>query len=146
MDWLNMLKADQEAAPDTITSFSILPPDALSKLSKVTAPEQVDIFAPDYQNDSTPANNGKDKPLYCFTGDCWCSQKLPGNDCGACEYLTTPRQPPPATETEPATFEQTGDPVSCKYWFQVCWACKLYFEQCTRNTECKIYRFLTVNS
>ena len=75
MDWLNMLKADQEAAPDTIRSFPILPPDELSKVSKVTIPEQEDIFAPDYQNDSAPANYGKDKPLYCVDGDCWCVVK-----------------------------------------------------------------------
>ncbi|MDD2367214.1 MAG: hypothetical protein PHN84_13725 [Desulfuromonadaceae bacterium] len=91
MDWLNMLKADQEAAPDTIRSFPILPPDELPKLSKVTIPEQADIFAPDYQNGLPAANDGKDKPLYCVDGDCWCSQKLPEHNhpagCAGCEYF-----------------------------------------------------------
>lgn len=52
----------------------------------------------------------------------------------------------PATDTEPATFVQIGDPVTCPYWFQVCWAVGMYQEQCTRNTACRVYKFLEVNS
>jgi hypothetical protein len=40
------------------------------------------------------------------------------------------------------TFEQSGDPVSCLYWFQVCWAVQLYQGQCTRSTDCRVYKFL----
>lgn len=40
------------------------------------------------------------------------------------------------------TFEPTGDPTPCPYWFRVCWAVGLYQEQCTRDTECRVYKFL----
>jgi len=50
------------------------------------------------------------------------------------------------TDTEPATFEQTGDPVTCPYWYQVCHAVEMYREQCTRNTTCRVYKFLEVNT
>lgn len=40
------------------------------------------------------------------------------------------------------TFEQSGDPVSCRFWFQVCWAVGLYQDQCGRDTDCRVYRFL----
>lgn len=77
MNWLNMLKTQQEAAQDTIRSFPIVPPEAVPKVPKVKTPEQDDIFAPDSLDVGTPASDGKDLPLYCADGDCWCSQKLP---------------------------------------------------------------------
>jgi len=63
----------------------------------VAESEQTDIFAPDYQNGLPAANDGKDKPLYCVAGDCWCSQKLPEHNhpagCADCEYLTKAAAP-----------------------------------------------------
>lgn len=50
------------------------------------------------------------------------------------------------TSVDAQTFEQTGDPVSCRFWFQICWSCKLYFDQCTRNSSCKVYKFLERNT
>lgn len=48
-----------------------------------------------------------------------------------------------AVTADPSTtFEQSGDPVSCRFWFQVCWAVGMYQEQCTRNTDCRVYNFL----
>ena len=44
MDWLNLLKTRQEAEPDTIQSFSIMPQGEVSKGSKALAPEHYDIF------------------------------------------------------------------------------------------------------
>ena len=112
--------------------------------------EQTDIFAPDYLDSGTPANDGKDLILYCADGDCWCSQKLPAADypasCGACEYLDNPKQTKEQAETIPATFEQTGDPVTCPYWFQVCHAVSFYQDACTRCTDCQIFKFLKVNT
>jgi len=40
------------------------------------------------------------------------------------------------------TFEQSGDPISCPYWFQVCWAVQKYQRHCTRNRDCLTYKFL----
>lgn len=40
------------------------------------------------------------------------------------------------------SFEQEGDPVSCPYWYRVCWAVAMYQNQCTRNTTCRVYQFL----
>lgn len=149
MDWLNMLKANQETAPDTIRSFSIMPNEAVSKVSKVKAPEQDDIFAPDYLDIQTTADDSKPS-LYCADGGCHCSQMLPGNDypagCGKCEYLNNPKQAKQQAETIPATFEQTGAPVSCPYWYQVCHAVSFYQESCTRCTDCQIFKFLRLNS
>ena len=69
-----------------------------------------------------PVTETDNKPnLYCSDGGCHCSQKLPGNSCGGCEYLDNPRRPSPTiSEIVPATFEQIDDPVSCPYWFQIC--------------------------
>ncbi len=49
-------------------------------------------------------------------------------------------------ETIPAIFEQDGHPLSCPYWFQVCHAVEYYQEDCTRCTDCRIFKFLKVNS
>lgn len=38
--------------------------------------------------------------------------------------------------------EPQGDPVHCRFWFQVCWAVGMYQEQCTKDTDCRVYRFL----
>lgn len=116
----------------------------------IATPSTDDILEPGLLDVETPAADGKDLPLYCESGDCWCSQKLPAANypagCVPCEYLNNPRQAKAPTKTIPATFEQTGDPVSCRFWNQVCWAVGMYQEQCTRNTECRIYKFLEVNS
>jgi len=45
--------------------------------------------------------------------------------------------PDPAT-----TYEQSSDPVSCPYWFRVCWAVQLYQRRCTRDTGCITFKFL----
>jgi hypothetical protein len=50
-------------------------------------------------------------------------------------------EPSPA-DIQTTTFEPTGDPVSCPFWLQVCWAVGMYQEQCTRNAGCRVYRFL----
>lgn len=150
MDWLSILKEQQEATPDTIQSFPIAPPDALSKLSKVLTHKQDDVFAPDCLDSVIPANDENRPSLHCSDGSCHCSQKLPAANypagCGKCEYLDNPMQPKAPTATKPATFEQAGDPVSCPYWFQVCWAVEMYQEQCTRNSDCRVYAFLRINS
>lgn len=39
-------------------------------------------------------------------------------------------------------FEKEDDPVSCPYWYQVCWAVGLYQQHCTKNTGCTTYKFL----
>jgi hypothetical protein len=52
-------------------------------------------------------------------------------------YSESLTRPDPST-----TFEQTGDPVSCPYWFQVCWAVQKYQRHCTRNGDCLTYKFL----
>ena len=51
---------------------------------------------------------------------------------------TEPRQPV-------TIFEVTGDPVSCRFWKQVCWAVDFYQDACTRNSSCKIHKFLEAN-
>lgn len=43
-------------------------------------------------------------------------------------------------------FEQEGDPVSCRFWNQVCYAVGIYQEQCSRDTTCQIYGFLMINT
>lgn len=45
-------------------------------------------------------------------------------------------------DNQPTAFEQTGDPVSCPYWFRVCWAVQKYQQHCTRDTGCLTYKFL----
>lgn len=56
----------------------------------LAATEQTDIFKADLLDIGTPANDGKDLPLYCSSGDCWCSEKLPAAKypagCSKCEY------------------------------------------------------------
>jgi hypothetical protein len=44
--------------------------------------------------------------------------------------------------TLPVSFDETGDPVSCKFWYRVCWACETYQRHCTRNVDCLTYKFL----
>lgn len=116
----------------------------------IATPMTDDIFAPDYPDSENPAADGHTLPLYCESGDCHCSQKLPAADypkgCGGCEYLNNPRQAKEQTETTPATFEQTGDPVTCPYWFQVCHAVDFYRDACTSCTDCQIFKFLKVNT
>lgn len=51
---------------------------------------------------------------------------------------TEPRQPV-------SIFEATGDPASCRFWKQVCWAVDFYQDACTRNSSCKIHKFLEAN-
>lgn len=63
-----------------------------------------------------------------------------------CEPAPAGKRSPIATDTEHATFEQTGDPVSCRFWSQVCWEVGMYQEQCTRCTDCRIFKFLKINS
>lgn len=41
-------------------------------------------------------------------------------------------------------FEQEGDPVSCRFWYRVCWAVQFYKDQCQRNIGCGVYRFLSL--
>ena len=53
---------------------------------------------------------------------------------------------PETTKTIPAVFEQTGDPVTCPYWQQVCHAVSFYQDACTRSTDCPIFKFLKLNS
>lgn len=79
MDWLNRLKTMQKVSPDTIPSFPITPPGALSKLSKVPAALPL-------------VTDGRDLPHYCgvYPGGCWCTAKLPDSDypagCVNCKY------------------------------------------------------------
>jgi hypothetical protein len=57
-----------------------------------------------------------------------------------------PASPAPKGDISNATpalkFEQSGDPVSCKFWYRVCWACETYQSHCTRNVDCLTYKFL----
>lgn len=55
-----------------------------------------------------------------------------------------PAQTEPIAEPLPPTVppDPQGDPVHCRFWFQVCWAVGMYQEQCTRDTDCRVYRFL----
>jgi hypothetical protein len=92
MDWLNMLKTGQETAPDAIRSFSILPENALSKLSKVP----------------TLSADVKNHPLYCADGDCSCSTKLPANNYpGDCIRISCEHYP---VTMSPDTLEATTAP------------------------------------
>lgn len=127
----------------------------LARLATLADNSPTDIFAPDYLDSGTPAADGKDLPLYCESGDCHCSQKLPAadypNGCGKCNYYGKPPADKQGLQNsvkviEPATFEQTGDPVTCPYWFQVCHAVDFYQDACTRSTDCKIFKFLKVNT
>jgi hypothetical protein len=52
----------------------------------------------------------------------------------------------PPADIQATTFEPTGDPVSCLFWLQVCWAVGIYQDQCTRNTDCRVYKFLKLNT
>jgi hypothetical protein len=45
-------------------------------------------------------------------------------------------------DDQPTTFEKEGDPVSCPYWYRVCWAVQQYQRHCTRNTGCLTFKFL----
>jgi hypothetical protein len=151
MGWRDFQAAPPREFMESMESMNIDTPEVLlipliPLIPKESVSEQTDIFAPDYQNGTAPANKGRALPLYCESGGCHCSQKLPGNDCGDCEYLNNPRQAKEQTETIPATFEQTGNPASCPYWFQVCHAVDFYQDACTRCTECQMYHFLAVNS
>lgn len=49
-------------------------------------------------------------------------------------------------QDEVLTFEGSGSPVSCPYWFQVCWAVGMYQAQCTRSSACTVFNFLKINS
>jgi hypothetical protein len=57
-----------------------------------------------------------------------------------------PASPAPKGDISNATpalkFEQSGDPVSCPYWFRVCWSVGMHQEQCTRDTDCRVHKFL----
>lgn len=91
---------------------------------------------------------------YCNSYGGHCSVKVIGiypDDCTRikCEHYGRPpaaKRTPAATDTEPAAFEQTGDPVSCPYWYQVCWAVEMYQGQCTRDSRCRVYTFLKLNT
>ena len=48
----------------------------------------------------------------------------------------------PAAEPIPPEPAPQGDPIHCRFWFQVCWAVGMYQEQCTRDKDCRVYRFL----
>jgi hypothetical protein len=54
--------------------------------------------------------------------------------------------PEPTAELLPVSSvpesDPDRDPVHCRFWFQVCWAVGVYQEQCTRDTDCRVYRFL----
>lgn len=112
--------------------------------------KQTDILDPCCLDSVIPANDENRPSLHCSDGGCHCSQMLPAANypagCGKCEHRDNPKQSKAPTATEPATFEQTGDPVSCPYWFQVCWTVEIYQEQCTRCTDCRVYKFLKINS
>jgi hypothetical protein len=80
------------------------------------------------------------RPGACYKPDSHCDLWDRGEHCtGQC--VTRPAMP-----TEPATFEQAGDPVSCPFWYQVCWSCADYQKQCSRNTTCTVYKWLKKNS
>ena len=55
--------------------------------------------------------------------------------------IEQPKDIPPA-EPMPVEPAPQGAPVHCRFWFQVCWAVGMYQEQCTRDTDCRVYRFL----
>jgi len=48
----------------------------------------------------------------------------------------------PQSEDGVIKFESEGDPVSCPYWYQVCWSCKTYQQHCSRDSNCLTYKFL----
>jgi len=50
-----------------------------------------------------------------------------------------------ATPEKVVNFEATSEPVSCRFWQQVCYAVGFYQESCTRSTDCPIYKFLALN-
>jgi len=52
-----------------------------------------------------------------------------------------PAEPMPVAASAP---EPQGDPVHCRFWFQVCWAVGMYQEQCTRDNGCRVYKFLEI--
>ena len=150
MGWRNFQAAPPREFMESMESMTIDTPliPLIPLIPIESIPEQQDIFAPDFENGTVPANI-RHTPLFCSDGNCDCSQRLPSADypsgCGKCEYLNNPRQVK-CTETIPAVFEQTGDPVSCPYWRQVCHAVSFYQDACTRSTDCPIYKFLEVNS
>ncbi len=74
MKWLDRLKKSQEVSPDTIRQLEKLPVNDLSKLHKVCLLDTT--TAGSYH----AVNGGKALPHYCETGNCWCSEKLPGSD------------------------------------------------------------------
>ncbi len=125
------------------STAEIEPKTAITATLALADKKQIEIIKP--QTAGKVSRQPDTVSAYCESYGGHCSQMLPGNDCGDCEYLNNPRQAKEQTETIPATFEQTG-PVTCPYWFQVCWAVEMYREQCTRNTACRVYKFLEVNS
>lgn len=123
---------------------------AYRKIATATPSPADDFWLPPCE--PAPADNTPKVNLWCQAGDCFCSELLPGPDhaagCSSCGYAKAPaaKRTPTATETEPATFEQTGDPVTCPYWYQTCHAVGFYQDACTRCTDCQIFKFLEDNT
>jgi hypothetical protein len=141
------------AIPATDAPFPADIPPSVAKVATVAVENNktTEILGDDLINIEVTATTEKPS-LYCKSGDCHCSQKLPAANypAGCSKYAYFGKPPvkrgssPDATETD--TFEQTGDPVSCKYWYQVCWAVGMYQEQCKRNSGCIVYNFLKRNT
>lgn len=92
------------------------------------------------QGGATASPSPQPRPGACYKPDHPCDPWERG------EYCTGQCVTRPPTPTGPATFEQHGDPVSCPFWYQVCWSCADYQKQCSRDTTCTVYKWLKKNS
>lgn len=109
-------------------------------LSGNQAAKLTGYIQPAERGGATASPSPRPRPGACYTPDAPCELWDRG------EYCTGPCVTRPQFEDGHTTFEQTGDPVSCPFWFQVCWSCADYQKQCSRNTTCTVYKWLKKNS
>lgn len=109
-------------------------------LSENQAAKLTGYIQPAGQGGATSSPATRPRPGACYKPDYPCDPWDRG------EYCTGQCVTRPQVENRPAAFEQTGDPVSCPFWFQVCWSCADYQKQCSRDTACTVYKWLKKNS